>query len=89
MKETHGQDDDEVSDSGRARSVDRTAAASSSSTRPPAYTQIPTSSTHFSTVQSDARAGAIRVEISDPEQWSSGDVAILKNQPGPRLQSIC
>ena len=91
LEETRGQDDDDVGDSGRARSVDRTAAASSSSTRPPAYIQIPeppsilppgvpTSPTHLSTVQTDARAGAIRVEISDPEQWSSGDVAILKNQ---------
>ena len=34
------------------------------------------------------RAGAIRVEISDPEQWSSGDVAILKNQEASRARDI-
>ena len=43
LEETHEQDDKEVCDNGRARSVDRTAAASSSSTRLPAYIQIPDS----------------------------------------------
>ena len=99
LEETRGQDDDEVGDSGRARSVDRTAAASSSSTRPPAHTQIPeppsisppgarTASTHFSTIQFDARAGTIRIEISDPEQWPSGEIAILKNQEAKRVTDI-
>ena len=40
----------------------------------------PSSATHFSTIQRDVRAGAIRVEISDPEQWTPGEVAILKTR---------
>ena len=48
----------------------------------------PTSTTHFSTVQSDVRAGAIRVEISDPEQLSPGEVAILQNQEAKRVREI-
>ena len=38
----------------------------------------PTSTTIFSTVQSDVRARAIRVELSDPDKWSPGDVAVLQ-----------
>ena len=48
----------------------------------------PVSTTIFSTIQTDVRAGTIRVEISDPEQWSSGDVAILKNQEAKRVGDI-
>ena len=29
-----------------------------------------------------------RIETSDPEQWSSGDVAILKNQEAKRARDI-
>ena len=49
---------------------------------------VPTSATHSSTVQSDVRAGAIRVAMSGPEQWSSGDVAILQNQEAKRVREI-
>ena len=48
----------------------------------------PTSATHFSTVECHVRAGAIRIEISDPDQWSPGDVAILKNQEAKRVRDI-
>ena len=36
--------------------------------------------THFSTVRSEVRSGAIRIEITNPEQWSAEDTAILRNQ---------
>ena len=36
--------------------------------------------THFSTVQSEVRAGAIRIEVGNPEQRSPGETAILRNQ---------
>ena len=99
LEATLGQGDEEAGDNGRAWPADRTAAASSSSTRPPTYLQIPelprvsppdipTSTTQFSTIQKDVRAGAIRIEISDPEQWSTGDIAILKNQEAKRVRDI-
>ena len=48
----------------------------------------PTSATVFSTIQSDVRTGAIRVEISDPEDCSLGDVAILQTQETKRVREI-
>ena len=33
----------------------------------------PATATHFSTLRSEVRAGAIRVDISNPEQWCSHD----------------
>ena len=67
------------------------AAASSSAVRAPVHIQtpepprvappdVPTRAAVFNTIQSDVRAGTIRVEISDPDQWSPSDVAILQNQ---------
>ena len=41
LEETHGRDEGEEGDGGRSRSVDQTAVASSSSTRPPACVHIP------------------------------------------------
>ena len=35
------------------------------------------SAARFSTVRSDVRSGAIRIDISDPQQWSAGDVAVI------------
>ena len=46
------------------------------------------STTHFSTVQSEVRSGAIRIDISNPEQWSAGDTAILRNQEAKRVRDI-
>ena len=34
------------------------------------------------------RAGAVRVEISDPQQWSSGDIAIRKSQEAKQVRDI-
>ena len=46
------------------------------------------STTHFSTVRSEVRAGAIRIDISNPEQWSAGDTAILRNQEAKKVRDI-
>ena len=46
------------------------------------------STTHFSTVQSEVRSGAIRIDITDPEQWSAGDTAILRNQEAKKVRDI-
>ena len=40
------------------------------STPPPESSRV--STTRFSTVRSEVRSGAIRIDITDPEQWSAG-----------------
>ena len=40
--------------------------------------------THFSEV----RSGAIRIDITDPEQWSAGDVAVIRNQEAKKVRDI-
>ena len=54
----------------------------------PPFDAQPHRATHFGTVRSEVRAGAIRIDISDPEQWSPGDTAILRNQEGKRVRDI-
>ena len=39
-------------------------------------------------MRSEVRAGAIRIDISDPEQWSVGDTAILRNQKAKQVRDI-
>ena len=46
------------------------------------------STTHFSTVQSEVRSGAIRMDITHPEQWSAGDVAVIRNQEAKKVRDI-
>ena len=46
------------------------------------------STTHFSMVRSEVRSGAIRIDISNPEQWSAGDTAILHNQEAKKVRDI-
>ena len=46
------------------------------------------SATRFSTVRSEVRAGAIRIDISNPEQWSAGDIAVLRNQEAKKVRDI-
>ena len=46
------------------------------------------SNTHFSTVRSEVRSGAIRIDITDPEQWSAGDVAVFRNQEAKKVRDI-
>ena len=55
-------------------------------TSPPDVQQ--SSTTHFSTVRSDVRAGAIRIEITNPDQWSAGDTATLRNQEAKQVRDI-
>ena len=46
------------------------------------------SATRFSTVRSDVRSGAIRIDITDPQQWSAGDVAVIRNQEAKKVRDI-
>ena len=46
------------------------------------------STTHLSTVRSEVRSGAIRIDISSPEQRSAGDTAILRNQEAKKVRDI-
>ena len=46
------------------------------------------STTHFSTVRSEVRSGAIRIDITNPEQWSAGDIAVLRNQEAKKVRDI-
>ena len=42
----------------------------------------------LSTVRSEVRSGAIRIDITDTEQWSAGDTAILRNQEAKKVRDI-
>ena len=46
------------------------------------------SPTRFSTMRSEVRSGAIRIDITNPEQWTSGDVAVIRNQEAKRVRDI-
>ena len=39
-------------------------------------------------MRSEVRAGAIRIDITNPEQWSAGDTAILRNQEAKQVRDI-
>ena len=43
---------------------------------------------HFSTVRSEVRSGAIRIDITNPEQWSAGDIGVLRNQEAKKARDI-
>ena len=43
---------------------------------------------HFSTVASQVRAGAIRMDITNPEEWAAGDVAVIRNQEAKRCETL-
>ena len=43
---------------------------------------------HFSTVIGQVRAGAIRMDITNPEEWAAGDVAVIRNQEAKRVRDI-
>ena len=45
-------------------------------------------STRFSTVRSEVRSGAIRVDITNPQQWSAGDIAVIRNQEAKKVRDI-
>ena len=46
------------------------------------------STTYFSTVRSEVRSGAIRIDITNPEQWSAGNIAVLRNQEAKKVRDI-
>ena len=46
------------------------------------------SKTHFSTVIGQVRAGAIRMDITNPEEWAEGDIAVIRNQKAKRVRDI-
>ena len=46
------------------------------------------SPTRFSTVRSEVRSGAIRIDITNPEQWTAGDVAVIRNQEAKKVRDI-
>ena len=46
------------------------------------------STTRFSTVRSDVHSGAIRIDITDPQQWLAGDVAVIRNQEAKKVRDI-
>ena len=43
---------------------------------------------HFSTVIGQVRAGAIRMDITNPEEWAAGDVAVIRNQEAKKVRDI-
>ena len=46
------------------------------------------SPTRFSAVRSGVRSGAIRIDITNPEQWAAGDVAVIRNQEAKKVRDI-
>ena len=44
--------------------------------------------TRFSTIRSEVRSGAIGIDITNPEQWTAGDVAVIRNQEAKRVRDI-
>ena len=44
--------------------------------------------THFSTVVGQVRAGAIRMDITNPEEWAEGDIAVIRNQEAKKARDI-
>ena len=46
------------------------------------------SPTRFSTGRSEVRSGAIRIDITDPQQWSSGDIAVIRNQEAQKVRDF-
>ena len=43
---------------------------------------------HFSTVVGQVRAGAIRMNVTNPEEWAAGDVAVIRNQEAKKVRDI-
>ena len=63
--------------------------AASSRTPPPiTFSHTPEHTAEFSTTLNKAKPGAIRVEISESDQWKPGDVAILQNQEARTVRHI-
>ena len=39
-------------------------------------------------MRSEARSGAIRIDITDPQQWAAGDVAVIRNQEAKKVRDV-
>ena len=39
-------------------------------------------------MRSEVRSGAIRIDITDPQQWEAGDVAVIRNQEAKKVRDI-
>ena len=48
----------------------------------------PKAKPHFSTVIGQVRAGAIRMDITNPEEWAVGDVAVIRNQEAKKVRDL-
>ena len=48
----------------------------------------PKAKPHFSTVIGQVRAGAIRMDITNPEEWAAGDVAVIRHQEAKKVRDI-
>ena len=46
------------------------------------------SPTRFSTVRREVRSGAIRIDITNPQQWTAGDVAVIRYQEAKKVRDI-
>ena len=46
----------------------------------------PKAKPHFSTVIGQVRAGAIRMDITNPDEWAAGDVAVIRNQEAKKVE---
>ena len=46
----------------------------------------PKAKPHFSTVIGQVRAGAIRMDITNPDEWAVGDVAVIRNQEAKKVR---
>ena len=42
----------------------------------------------FSTVIGQVRAGAIRMDITNSEEWAAGDIAVIRNQEAKRVRDV-
>ena len=48
----------------------------------------PRAKPHFSTVIGQVRAGAIRMDITNLEEWAAGDVAVIRNQEAKKVRDV-
>ena len=39
-------------------------------------------------VRSEVRSGAIRIDITNPQQWSAGDIAVIRNQEAKKVRDV-
>ena len=67
-------------------SKDQTSSQSQASSPPHRSQQK--SKPHFSTVIGPVRAGAIRIDITNSEEWTEGDVAVIRNQEAKKVRDV-